>query len=238
MHPRQGRTERQNLGLFRGQLVESLADLIAALKSFGQLDVGRVMPGFTLEQAGVKVGQFRIAAGDVFAEQTKSLATPRLNQRCNQQTIHGTLGFAGTHQGIETSTVGTGSKPSKGDSPAFQQGQDQFKMLQFFGDDRGHLATKLTILRIGVHQVHRGRGRLALTMGVIDQHLVEVLIHLDEPAGSGWRLEMQHGSGSEQGFGKSSRIELGDIFDPFPETHELDRKLKLLADRQDHATFG
>ncbi len=193
MHARKRTSLADDLGFLGGQLVESNANGFARCELLGKADIGRVVPRLTLEQAGVEIGQFGVSITDMVAEQTEAFAAAGLDQRRDQQSIDGSVRFVGSNQGVEAATIGPRGEPAEFDAPFVQQMQHHLEVFEFLFDNPRHLATNLAILGIGVHQIHRGRRRLAFAVGMIDQDFVQVLVDLDEPTSGRFRLQVEHG---------------------------------------------
>lgn len=68
-------------------------------------------------------------------------------------------------------------------------------MLELLAGELGERLLQEAMMGIGEEQLDRSRRGLLLTMGMIEQHLVEVCFGAGEPVGGGFASQVQHGRG-------------------------------------------
>lgn len=193
MHAGQGGAIGDDFGLSFGQFIEALADLVAWLELFGESDIGGMVACFAFEQATVELGQFRFAVGHVFAEEAESFAAARFDQAGDEEAIDGAERFVGSHESVESSSVGSRLEASEGYAALIESFEHHLVVFEFFDHDAAHFVAEFSIFGIGIHQAHRDRSRFALAVGVIDEDLVEMLVDLLEPTLGRFGLQVQHG---------------------------------------------
>ena len=139
------------------------------------------MAGLTGQQVAVEGCQFRVGA--VGCQQGHALVAAGLDQAGHQQAVQQPLGFLAPHQAGQAGAVGGGGQGPQRNLAADQQALHQLEMLQLFAGQGAEHGGQLAIGGVAKHQLQSGTGRLALAVGVVDQHGVGVGQGLLQPGG-------------------------------------------------------
>ena len=79
---------------------------------------------------------------------------------------------------MEPCSVGTRREFPKGDLAALEEIEDEPEVFELLVHDLGHRPGEVDVVDIGEQQVHRHARGLLLTVGVVDEHLVEMGVDL------------------------------------------------------------
>lgn len=196
MHPGLRFTDGDDLRLGCREGIEPLADLVVGSEFPGQFQIRGMVPGLRFEEAAVKFPQ--LSGGDMVAKEGKSLATAGLDQPCHQQSVDRPPRLVATDEGMEPLAIAGGGEAAKGDAATLEEIEHQMEVGQFLGDDLGHCPGHRPAVDIGKEQIHRHAGGLLLAVGVIDEDLIQMGIHLVKPSCRSGSGEREHGNETEK----------------------------------------
>jgi len=154
--------------------------------------IGRIVPGFEFKQPVVEFGE--LAIRQVPAQQTESLTRTSFNQTGDQQSVDSPLRFELPYQVVQLAAVvawfqATETNPSRGEHL-----QHLMEMLEFLIHNARHFPAEFFIFDVGEDQIHGCTGRFLLAVRMVDQHHIQVLLHLAQPTHRRFRLQTQHES--------------------------------------------
>ncbi len=159
------------------------------------------MPGLAGQQIAIELPHLQI--GRMRGQQSHALVAAGLDQTSHQKRIQHALGLLTPHGLAQLTAIGRSGQGTQNDAAALQQGQDALEMLQLFPRQRAEQRRELLIAWIAEHQLQGRTRRLALAVGVIDQHQIgtgQGLLQPGRGAGGGQPAD-PCGGGLERGNG-------------------------------------
>ena len=139
-----------------------------------------MVSGLRFKQASPEVAQLPI--GDVVAEEGEALAAAGLDEPGDKQPIDGPGRLLAAHQALKPGAIRRRGELPKPDPAALEEIEHHPEMLQLFFDDLRHRPRQWQAIDIRKEEIHRHAGGLLLAMGVVDEELLEMPLHLRKPA--------------------------------------------------------
>lgn len=189
-------------GLVRRELVEPAVDCTALRpgQPAGQLDVRAVVAGLAREQRLVELDQLGIhtgvAGGERLGERAvqhlHAIAAAGLDERAAEQGVDRPRRLVAARRLHELGRVRAGRQSAELVAAPPDVADHLLEVLELFARQPGERHGELCELGVAEHQTDRGRGRLLLAVGVIDEQLVEAAERRAAPGRIGARMQVQH----------------------------------------------
>lgn len=158
----------------------------------GHEEVSGVVVAFAFDEAGEEGGEFGIALGEGLAEPLEFFATSAFDEGGAEQVIDGLVTFAAADGAHQATDPGAGAGFVEGDAAAFEQGEDELEVLQFFDGDGVEFVDAGEEVPILLERKGAGGG-LALEVGMVDEDGRELIENLGQPGFRGLSAEEEHG---------------------------------------------
>ncbi len=190
MHSRKRITLLDNRRFGRGQLVKPLANLVFCGELSREPHIRRMVPGLRLKKPTVIITQLRV--GHMLAKKSKSLTASGLDEPRDEQSIDSSPRLVSPHKLMKSGAIRAGRQLAEPNPPPVEQVEHHPKMLELLLHDLCHRPREIGVIHVGKKKIHRGTRRLLLTVGMVDEHDLEIGIDLGKPPGAGRRLKAQH----------------------------------------------
>jgi hypothetical protein len=190
MHPWKVVTFFNDRGFSECQLFETLTHLFLRCERSRKPYIRRMVPGLRLKETTVKIPKLGVL--HMLAKERKTLAASGLDEAGHEQPVDGSARLLSPNQLVKSRPVGARREFAKRNPSAVEQVEHHPKVLKLLFHDLGHRPREIGVVHVRKKKVHGGACRLLLAVRMVNEHEIEVSIHLNKPAGTGRRLKTQH----------------------------------------------